>query len=383
MKRGVVMEIKRKKAVILTENGRFQTIRFPKEKTSKIGEEVEISAKGIVSAKGTKRWFPVMAAAVVIFIFTVLLSGFYPLGQRAAAYVSYDVNPSFSAAVNSDLRVISIKTWNQDAADLFADWDSYQNMTLGDFTKRVMEAFDRNGYLSGQPDILIATAIVADDKQKQKKINASLQNTIKNLHSGSLLNYGGTITIKSSDYETRKKANKKGLTLGKYLLYLEAKDRDKDLSIDTVKQLPISDIEKKIKSGPVVRKGQVVPEKRAKSHHNGNHQSQRTKTYSLKKSDSIIHNVKKGITRPGHRQKAEPLDRPKHFKIRHSHKKPKHHDIKPKAKKVRRSLPPPSAAKNPPRSDKVAHPLSDNRSHHKKTDQRTKVRQLHHRKGKH
>lgn len=248
MKRGVVMEVKRKEAVILTENGRFQTIRFPKEEMPIIGEEVNVSAKGAMLTKGTKRWFSVMAVAVVIFILIVLLSSFFPPSHRAAAYVSYDVNPSFSAAVNSDLRVISVKTWNQDAADLFADWDSYQNMKLKDFTNRVMEAFAQKGYLSEQPNILIATAVAVDDKRKRKKIKASLQDTMKNFQSRSLQKHDNTVTVKNSDFITRKKANEHGLSLGKYLLYLEAKDSGKDLSIDLIKCLSVSDIEQKLKN---------------------------------------------------------------------------------------------------------------------------------------
>lgn len=249
MKRGIVMEIRRNKAVILTQNGVFQTVRFNKRNgTPYIGEEMIVPAVHN-AVRMSKHWLPAIAGLAIIFIFVVLLSGFYPSppNKSVAAYVSYDVNPSFSAAVNGDMQVVSVQAWNNEADDLFAGWGAYQFMGLKEFSDEVLQKIKQSGYLRDQSEVLLATAIVASNKNKRNQIASSLQKTLKKFRSGSAIRKNHVqLSVKNSDLPTRKKANESGLSLGKYLLYLDAAKKNKDVSISTVKHSSISDIHNKI-----------------------------------------------------------------------------------------------------------------------------------------
>lgn len=252
MKRGIVMEIKRRKAVILTEDGRFEHIRIPKGKTPEIGDTVSVAAQGMgfVRTKGRKRWLPAISTFSAILIFVVLLGGFGPLGpdRTVAAYVSYDVNPSFSVAVNGRLQVVSVKTWNKDAANLFAGWHSYHLMGLADFSHLVVQKVAQRGYFGDHPQVLMATAVVAKDDRKKKKIKSLLKKEIRQIRTDPLVKKDHVqVSVKTGDPDIRKKANAHGLSLGKYLLYLDAEKSNKPLSISRIKKMSVAEIERDIK----------------------------------------------------------------------------------------------------------------------------------------
>lgn len=254
MKRGVVMEVKRKKAVILTENGRFETIHLPKRKEPpKIGDKVSMAGEGagFSRKKHSPRWLPVISTVTVLMIFIVLLGGVFPShpNKTVAAYVSYDVNPSFSAAVNGKLQVVSVKTWNKDAKRLFSDWDTYRFMSLKDFSHQIIQKIAQKGYFDGNQQVLIATTVMVPKSSKRKKVQNALQNAVDQIRSDDLLAKNDVVvSVESADPKTRKNANAHGLSVGRYMLYLDAENSDRSLSISKIKQMSVSAIKKKIKS---------------------------------------------------------------------------------------------------------------------------------------
>ncbi|HET7616550.1 MAG TPA: hypothetical protein VFK27_06260, partial [Bacillales bacterium] len=190
----------------------------------------------------------------------VLLGSYIPFSQdrAVAAYVSYDVNPSFSAAVNGDMQVVSVKTWNQDAAGLFENWDSYKLMDLKDFSREVVAKISDRGYLDSASQMLIATSVVLKDKKRRDKFRDSLRQAIENIRADTLSAQPKLgLILKNAEPGTLKRANENGLSLGKYLLYLDAEKNGKPLSIHSIKQLSVSDIEQKLmKSDPVIIKSE-------------------------------------------------------------------------------------------------------------------------------
>ncbi|HEX6923440.1 MAG TPA: anti-sigma factor domain-containing protein [Bacillales bacterium] len=367
MKHGIVMEVKRRKAVVLTENGRFETIRLPKGMTAEIGEKVAVPAEGagvnVNRDRKSKRWLPAISTVAVIFIFLVLLGGVYPShpDETIAAYVSYDVNPSFSAAVNGNMQVVSVKTWNQDASRLFGEWDSYRFMKLKTFSRHVIERFAESGYLGGEPHVLIATAVVAQNHDKRRQITNSLKDTINSIRSGALLAKNDVaVTVRNSDAQTRKEAKAHGLSLGKYLLYLDASDSGKNLSIHTIKQSSVAEIERKLES-----KSEPVSETETAAEPDKQHQNKEKPVDSEElDSDSKQLNSLKSNDSQKIKQPPENHDKGKHkgwYKEKsHHHKKKK----KDKDKAGPKPKPNPSGKRDHAKSEHTGQKEKKHPSHH-------------------
>ncbi|HEX7065513.1 MAG TPA: anti-sigma factor domain-containing protein, partial [Bacillales bacterium] len=376
LKRGIVMEVKRRKAVVLTENGRFETIRLPKGTTPGVGDKIAVSVqeRGVAGRRKPNGWFPAMSTIAAALIFVVLLGGFYTANpnETIAAYVSYDVNPSFSAAVNGDMQVVSVQTWNQDAAMLFAEWDSYRFMELKSFSRLVVEKIAKSGYFNGDSHFLIATTVVLQDQNERDRVAASLRKVVDSIRSNELLSGKSVaVTVKTADPQTRKKANANGLSLGKYLLYLNADDHGEDLSIDTVKQSSVAEIEHKMQNTP---EADAVPEAETKTDvaegrpkvpgrpsDNGNHYGQQKAKPDKEHRDNGKH---KGWN------KAKP-DHKKAKQSRHADKKGKDKEKRPHspAAKNRPGIKHDGGKKrgNPHQDKKDRHLDKHSKAHHKKS----------------
>ncbi|HET7627549.1 MAG TPA: anti-sigma factor domain-containing protein [Bacillales bacterium] len=252
MKRGVVMEVKRNKGIVLTDEGHFKKIHF-RGNVPEIGQEIILPW----SAESKPRWVPLISFAALLLILFVLGSSYFPFEDRkAAAYVSYDVNPSFSASVDEQLQVLSVYTWNEDAARLFEGWDSYRSMELREFSNAVLRKLTAAGYLHEQNHLYIATSVLVEDEEKRESLATVLRDRLQTIRSEALAEHPGVdFTVREASPEIAKQAKANGVSLGKYLLYLEAKKSGKPLSIDHIQTLSVSDIEHQLKkSDPVVIK---------------------------------------------------------------------------------------------------------------------------------
>lgn len=252
MKRGIIMEIKKRKAIILTKEGSFEAIRIKRGTYPEIGDEINVD-RSKSEVKKSPLWLPAVAAIAAVFIFIIFMGGFQQ-NDTIAAYVSYDVNPSFSVAMNDELEVVSVKSWNKDAEGLFSNWDNYQHMSLKAFTDKVVRKFEQSGYLEGHPHLLIASSVVAEETSKKANLQSHLQQTIRQVKTTLSERDSLVVTVKNAAPQTRMKASRNGMSLGKYMLYLDVKNQDRSVAINTAKSLSVSDLTMKLenRSQPVV-----------------------------------------------------------------------------------------------------------------------------------
>lgn len=214
-----------------------------------MGEEIDVSF--VVERPRRKPYFvPGMAAisALFLFLFIVISGGVHD--STVAAYISYDVNPSFAVAVNDELEVLSVQAWNEDARRLFSNWNSYRYMPVNEFSASVMKRLENLGYLKPDAQLVIASAVIlrkkAADNLKQK-----LSRVLENVKSKVLERYPlRRVTMLEGERELRLKAARNGLSLGKYMLYLKAKERGKEIALQHLKTLAIADIQRFLDASP-------------------------------------------------------------------------------------------------------------------------------------
>ncbi len=128
--RGVIMETKNGRAVLLTKGGEFVNI---KDKNYSVGDKVNITLNtGRLCA---------MAASLVI-VCAGIGSYFMPAG-----YVSVDINPSLIMTINIYNRVIDVKSLNDDASVLLNKID-IKGKSAEDSVEMLIKTSEEIGYIN-------------------------------------------------------------------------------------------------------------------------------------------------------------------------------------------------------------------------------------------
>ncbi|WP_273853349.1 anti-sigma factor domain-containing protein [Guptibacillus spartinae] len=239
MKKGVIMDIRGRKAVVLTPEGEFTTINLKRNHTLTIGSEIKLAPKPLNKKIGYfTPSMPTLAGMAAILLLVVIVTGVIPVRQNdaVAAYVSFDINPSIEVGVNSDLEVVQYQAWNSDGEGLNLERET-KNMPLNEFGGLLVSKLDKKGYLEENHKLLIVASSV-----EQKGISENLETIIRGFEQNdALVNQAVAITtILDADYSAHEKANELGLSQGKYMTYLAAVDRGASLSIDEVRDLSVS-----------------------------------------------------------------------------------------------------------------------------------------------
>ncbi len=112
----VVLEIREKKAAVMTKDGRVIRV---KDKGYEVGQNISLSS-GISQMRSYRRLVPYAAAAAILFM---------SIGSGTYAYcmpygtVSLDVNPSIEYTINRFDRVLSASGVNDDGSVILDELD--------------------------------------------------------------------------------------------------------------------------------------------------------------------------------------------------------------------------------------------------------------------
>jgi hypothetical protein len=247
-KSGIVVEVQKHKAIILTKDGSFETISIKKKQNLLVGQEID-TASFFTPATRTKTWFiPSLSAALAVaIVFLLFVSSIFPFQQNEAiaAYVSFDINPSIEVGVNKKLEVVKVRYLNEDGQNLFSDGDIVKHMTLADFSKELMQRFKESGYFNSYENMLIATAVEA--KSAPQAIKESLTEVLLTVETDPIIIEDDVkITMLEATFEKRKAANRYGISFGKYALYEETLGQENLLAIGELQGLSYDELVAKI-----------------------------------------------------------------------------------------------------------------------------------------
>ncbi|MGG1574145.1 anti-sigma factor domain-containing protein [Fictibacillus sp. NRS-1165] len=261
MKNGVLMEVKKGKAVLLTKDGCFITVRVPRGEHPVVGMEYSISR--FTKSRVRRLLFPSLSLTIGALLIYVLFSGVYPLGRNdntVAAYVSFDVNPSLETGVNHDLQVIKVKAYNAEGKKILQSLNHKKNVSLSQFASSLLNAYESKGYLTENPDVMIGTTIVDAENDK---LSSSLDEAVSSIkRNAAVFNTKAAIMVKSINTEKRKVAQKNGVSSGKYMMYLDAKRKDKNISLHQVKNMSYTELKEKIEPDRKLPKKEINHKKK-------------------------------------------------------------------------------------------------------------------------
>ncbi|XBO87094.1 hypothetical protein AAGG52_08890 [Bacillus licheniformis] len=150
------------------------------------------------------------------------------LNNKAYAYMTIDINPSFELTLNKNCEVIDLVPLNEDGKDLM---DSIKNWEKSDFKEvisEIVEDSDKSGYVTESKEVLIATVYENNEDDTYKAtVKSEIDDVAKKYEQQ---NY--KMEAVESDLDTRAKAQKEGISTGRYIRShkdeLEDKNKDDD-----------------------------------------------------------------------------------------------------------------------------------------------------------
>lgn len=246
--KGLVTDIKGKKAIVMTKKGEFLKVNLPPE--TDIGSEIEFSTR--------LNFLPLVAGIIIIFLIGSTLM--YTANPAVAAYITLDVNSGLELALDKDLNVISVKSTDE-AGEEFVTNLKVKGMQVKDAVDLIMDEAVNQNLLNKvhreNPEIVIATVTSNNSKVSLKEEEVGKW-VSANLHKHELIS---EVMVQKASKEDWNKAKKQNISPAKYIIIkkieedgiMVAQTQEELLKIN-VRDLIILMNEKKVKSDNKVKK---------------------------------------------------------------------------------------------------------------------------------
>nr|WP_283163299.1 anti-sigma factor domain-containing protein [Sporolactobacillus mangiferae] len=236
---GVLVSKKGRRAVILTNEGDFRSVRLKRAANLSIGQTVRAKHLAHFHFLPKRILTPVIALGFSLLCFVPLSHSTDAPSGPVAAYVYFDLKASIEASVDRNLRVISVQPLNAEAKQWLKETPLAPGMSFQELSSALFANVNKQQMSNKRPYCLITTILT--DQISRPRQSMFAQNLVNAFNTGaSRLSYwkaAGTEWLNAS-LERKKAAEARGLSVGKYLLYLRANAYGKTLSLEEARTLP-------------------------------------------------------------------------------------------------------------------------------------------------
>lgn len=231
--KAIVLEVNNKYCTVVTSGGDFRKVRMSGD--FRAGQEILLPG----SRPGLYR-YALAAACLAFIIVTAGLWKFWTL-PAVAAYVCLDINPSVEMALDSDRIVRGVNPLNDDGKNLVDGLD-LKGKDVGEAVEDIVAAaLDKKYILPGEENVVMSSVIPAgeaDDPVIEAIVRESIDGSLQRK------NIQAEVAVLDATPEVREEAGKAGMSTGRYMLYLNARERGADVSPGDFKNKSIRLIEK-------------------------------------------------------------------------------------------------------------------------------------------
>jgi hypothetical protein len=240
------MEVAADHLIVMTPDGKF--VKIPRGgRSCQIGEEIGFASPGYRPAKR-----PIAVSSSLVAAALICLVVFYGWTgaankNKVIAYISMDINPSVEMGIDAARNVQELRGLNAEGARLVERVD-YKNKPIDEVTGGLIALAEEQGYFSqGEAEIVIAGTLVEqaaaiDETALVEQVKQRVEESIQQTNAGQTAEYQVTALV--APVEVREKAEKSGISTGKYAIYLGAKNNGHAISIDEFKNDSIRNISK-------------------------------------------------------------------------------------------------------------------------------------------
>ncbi|AEV69392.1 anti-sigma-I factor RsgI family protein [Acetivibrio clariflavus] len=242
MKLGIVYEIHKNKAVVLTPDCEFLVIK--RRRDMYLGQQVKFNIKDVrKNVRPMNRYASIAASIAAVFLLTFLHFKVLFYGE-IYGYIDVDINPSIEFVVDRDFEVLKAKALNNDAKKIAKELDAKGKdaySVINDF----LDKCEKYGYIVPKKNnvVLVSASVdgsVTKDSEENEELDKFLLNIDKKLSIENKENITSMV-IKVSP-EDRKEALKYNISMGKYYLMEKAKEKGMNLSAGDLNEEKVSEL---------------------------------------------------------------------------------------------------------------------------------------------
>gem|GEM_PF-1663052 len=248
--KGIVLALEAKSMIVLTDEGQFIKLPAPSAPVFP-GQKIELPRR-----QGVSPALKILIAACLVLIFFTAAGGYnYVQDTKAVAYLSVDINPSLELGLNRKGLVVEVLSFNPEAAEIVQNLN-LKGMAVGDAVAAVVRQADQNGYLQKPGEQAVVLAISGEETMVGSWLETARNQAQKEV---SLRNEDTTVRIVGLEapQAARIDAQKQGVSVGKYLLVLEA--------LDKAGKIAQTDLAKQNISGILAKSGLTLEELETKA----------------------------------------------------------------------------------------------------------------------
>lgn len=249
MKRGVVMQVNKKKAVIMTAEGSFVSV--PLQSEMQVGEEIIVNTGSMIRLKHRKtRWYSGVAAAILVLIlpiFFFIQNDSHPV----VAYVSMDINPSIEIGVDKENRVRELRALNDDGQIIVTNI-SYKGQPLEKVATKIMDKISGSHYLDNPGKEIIITSLLLGTNgsaEHESVLSGKVDGIVKQKLAQLTSELKANVTTLSIPVELRDEATANGISSGKMAVYLMAKSEGYEFTLESFQKQSIDKVTESIDGG--------------------------------------------------------------------------------------------------------------------------------------
>ena len=234
--KGIVVEIKEKYALVMDSSGNINKIKL-KHKLN-VGDAIFFSDEDIIKdsklLKFKKKTFilPIVTAALIFFAVLMNLpsKNINPI-LSPYALVTLDINPSIGIEVDENETVLNVKGLNNDGKNM--DLNNFKGKSFDEVIKSLKTSIESNKKIKNKDSIILGFAFLGNNHNK------AFEDNIKNIVKDNFK--GFKIVYINSNKEDTKKAENKGLSIGRYKISEELgdelEDKIENMSVDDLIKL--------------------------------------------------------------------------------------------------------------------------------------------------
>lgn len=222
MKQGIVMDVDGRFLTVLTPDGEFVRTKRVSGR-EQIGEEILFSPQTAVHRLQELRTAITRKPSVLGSILAAsLLLIFFTVPQNAGhvyAYMSIDVNPSVELALNKELEVVEMRSYNEEGEDIISELENWKNASVEDVTEKVFNVLEKKGYLDKGEDVVVGTVVTEEPQEVVKQLETVIATVTKD--------YEADVQTVIATEKEREQAVNQGITAGSYKKEVDSKQAEK------------------------------------------------------------------------------------------------------------------------------------------------------------
>ena len=242
---GVIYEMEERKALVLTPEGEFVVVK--RQNHMLPGQQIIFDDKDIYNKKKwINKYTAIASAAAAVFIAVFLLIGSFNT-NNIHCFVNIDINPSFEFTLDSGYRIIEAKAINNDAKIILDNIEINKKHMKDVFLDLIKKSIDFEFIDPRTQDIILVSTALNEEgfSMKRNKDEEKVLELIDSMNDvadefGEEFNIS-VKTLKVTSKE-REKALDNNISMGKYSLYLKVKETKKDINLEDVEKMDISEL---------------------------------------------------------------------------------------------------------------------------------------------